>query len=148
MDDAAAIAAMMRDLGVETRDLVSAPPERGANVNASAAEEERIQRREEKRRANAHKLAKGDDKRATVLQNWNSEENFDHDDLAGQMVNRYSGQGHRDALERVLRSGGTRPQDAPQKFRAMGSGSRTFDSPHKHGGQADRDFLFPRGSIC
>ncbi|EME83971.1 uncharacterized protein MYCFIDRAFT_207116 [Pseudocercospora fijiensis CIRAD86] len=93
------VARMLADLGNSRRDEISAPDEGDPDQSYRNRREEReILLRAEDHRANAHLHAKNPDE-AAALEAWNTPSTFGTDDVAEQMENRYSGQGHRARLE-------------------------------------------------
>lgn len=110
-------ARMLADLGNFRRDEIAAPFEgpadrprggrgQGRPAVPSADEQQtrqqEILQREENRRANAGKNER-DANKATTLKLWNTKATFGSDDVAEQLENRFSGQGHRDRLAETMR---------------------------------------------
>ncbi|KXT02475.1 hypothetical protein AC579_995 [Pseudocercospora musae] len=106
------VARMLADLGNGRRDELSAPEEgRQDRSSRSRREERMILKEAEDRRANAHLNAK-DEREAATLKAWNTASTFGIDDIAEQMENRYSGQGHRTRLRQEVSQ--YEPDDASQ----------------------------------
>ncbi|GAB7361433.1 hypothetical protein MBLNU230_g1489t1 [Neophaeotheca triangularis] len=92
--DEAEMAAMLRDLGEETRETISAMPDRLANINAH-------QQANLLRAAEAHRAgARGDEK----LSQWNNPDNFEVETIHASRTNYFDGQGHRRANAAGLRN--------------------------------------------
>ncbi|KAF7186669.1 hypothetical protein HII31_11901 [Pseudocercospora fuligena] len=97
------VARMLADLGNSRRDELSAPDEgrKDRFPSRSQREERMILLEAEDRRAKAHLNAK-DEGEAATLKAWNTASTFGIDDVAEQMENRYSGQGHRARLRQEV----------------------------------------------
>ncbi|KAK5116646.1 hypothetical protein LTR62_007320 [Meristemomyces frigidus] len=105
---------MMADLGLARRDMISAPeadakgrPMRGnTSLNLQAASD--FEARKERIRNNAPKPTE----LSNILSKWNTTELFERDEIAEQLENRFSGQGHRAALNAAFVEGQLERWDA------------------------------------
>ncbi|CAK4033047.1 Hypothetical predicted protein [Lecanosticta acicola] len=99
------VAQMFADLGNERRDVVSAPEEddrdrgRGKAPRHVRDEEEKKFAAAEAHRNRALEGAKSGNAKGEMIAKWNTPSIFGTDEIAEKMENRYSGQGHRQALE-------------------------------------------------
>ncbi|KAK3686346.1 hypothetical protein LTR37_019936 [Vermiconidia calcicola] len=96
---------MMADLGIERRDIVSAPSTdaRGRVVREDTQQQDAIREQVDDRRRRHNDAADGEDTRTARLRAWNTETTFEQDEVTSQLQNRFSGQGHRAGLGMKLR---------------------------------------------
>ncbi|KAK4610760.1 hypothetical protein CLAFUW4_13576 [Fulvia fulva] len=108
------IARMVVDLGVATRDIVSAPEERGGGRRGGGGDwraEERAMKAAQAHREQA-RSGPEDNARAQMLKKWNTEETFGSD---ASLENRMDGQGHRARLEEQFSEQQARCHDRPPR---------------------------------
>ncbi|KAK3706027.1 hypothetical protein LTR37_013021 [Vermiconidia calcicola] len=96
---------MMADLGIQRRDIVSAPSTdaRGRVVREDTQQQDAIRDQVDARRRRHAGAADGEDTRTARLRAWNTETTFEQDEVTSQLQNRFSGQGHRAGLGMKLR---------------------------------------------
>ncbi|EMC97213.1 hypothetical protein BAUCODRAFT_155971 [Baudoinia panamericana UAMH 10762] len=98
---------MMADLGIERRDMVSAPADdgRGRITQVDLLTKQAAIRDFEGRRNTSSKAKGPTGEVAAKLQAWNMASAFERDDVTEQLENRFSGQGHRAELAQAVRYG-------------------------------------------
>lgn len=94
--------AMLADLGNTRRDDITAQEDR-RDVPLTRQQEAHIRNAADNRRQNAH-LAGATDEDRSRLRQWNTPDTFGGDDVAEQLENRFSGQGHRRQLQQQVQN--------------------------------------------